>query len=343
MDPLILERLISTAQGAKRLLILPHSDPDPDAIASAVALQYLLKQKADLSSQILYHGLIGRAENKALVRLLDHPMVKLSSTHFQEPVSVALVDTQPRTGNNALPRNMQPTIVIDHHPILGEKIEAPFADMRPDYGATSTILAEYLQMAEIEPSPRLATALFYGIKTDTMSLGRGAKPPDVAAYFYLQQRIDVEMLVQIEQAQVPADYFRSLVRALQSTCIYDRVITSYIGQMSYPDLAAELADLLLRLQEVRWVICIGLYQDSLILAIRTRTQHRGAGKLARQVVAERGSAGGHGALAGGQIPLRGEDPQQLAHEVVQRALQILEIDANIEGAPLLDPNHLTKS
>jgi nanoRNase/pAp phosphatase (c-di-AMP/oligoRNAs hydrolase) len=342
MDHAILERLISTAQTAQRLLILPHSDPDPDAIGSAVALQYLLKLKAGLPGEIIYHGVIGRAENKALVRLLDHPLAKLSPAHFKEPVSVALIDTQPNTGNNALPRSIQPTIVIDHHPLQEEELEVPFADIRPDYGATSTILAEYLQTAEIEPSPSLATALFYGIETDTMSLGRGAKPPDVAAYFYLQQRIDVEMLVQIEQAQVPADYFRSLVRALQSTYLYGKVLASYIGPMSYPDLAAELGDLLLRLQEVRWVICIGLYQDSLILAIRTRTQHRGAGKLARQIVAERGSAGGHGALAGGQIPLKGEDPQRLAHEVIQRALQILEIDANIEGTRLLDPDHLAR-
>lgn len=343
MDQAILEKLLSIAQRAAPLLILPHSDPDPDAIASVAALQYLLKMKADLPSEILYHGVIGRAENKALVRLLGHPLVKLSPTRFQDPVSVALIDTQPNSGNNALPSNLQAAIVIDHHPFQEGKLEAPFADVRPDYGATSTILTEYLQMAEVEPPPKLATALFYGIKTDTMSLGRGAKPPDVAAYFYLQQRLDVEMLVQIEQAQVPADYFRSLVRALQSTCTYDRVITSYLGPMSYPDLAAELADLLLRLQEVRWVICIGQYQDALILAIRTRTQHRGAGKLARLVVGERGSAGGHGALAGGQIALRGEDPQKLAEEVIQRALQILEIDPNADGAPLLDPEHLTQA
>ena len=341
MEPRLWERLIATVEAAERLLILPHNDPDPDAIASAAALQHLLEAKLNLPSQILYQGVIGREENKALARSLKHPLARLTSSHLQRAIPIALVDTQPGSGNNALPPDRKPVIVIDHHPLREATAQGDFVDVRPDYGATTTILVEYLQSAAIEPPPSLATALFYGIKTDTMGLGRGAKPPDVEAYFYLQQRIDVELLVHIEQAQVPPDYFRSLVRALQSTCIYDGVITTYIGLLSYPDLAAELADILLRLQDVRWVICIGLYQETLNLAIRTRSQRRSAGKLARLVVAGRGSAGGHGAFAGGQIPLGEEDPGTLAQEVFQRALQILEISPSSEGKPLLSPDQPT--
>ena len=105
-------------------------------------------------------------------------------------------------------------------------------------------MTEYLRAAGVEPAPKLATALFYGIKTNTMGLGRAASPADVAAYFYLQPRIDVEALVEIERAQVPADYFKSFAATLQAARAYDGVVISYLGSMAYPDLAAEMADIL---------------------------------------------------------------------------------------------------
>jgi nanoRNase/pAp phosphatase (c-di-AMP/oligoRNAs hydrolase) len=211
---------------ADTLLILPHNDPDPDAIASAVALQYLLSECLEVRSNIAYKGIIGRAENKALVRYLGHPLRSLSEADLDTAMSVALVDTQPGTGNNALPATSTPALVIDHHPRREAPFTANFVDVRPEVGATSTILAEYLKTAGIEPAAQLATALFYGIKTDTMGLGRGISPEDVSAYFYLQTRVDVEALVQIERAQVPAEYFKSFDAALRAARVYNGVVIS---------------------------------------------------------------------------------------------------------------------
>jgi nanoRNase/pAp phosphatase (c-di-AMP/oligoRNAs hydrolase) len=195
-------------------------------------------------------------------------------------------------------------------------------------------LAEYLKTAGIEPAAQLATALFYGIKTDTMGLGRGISPEDVSAYFYLQTRVDVEALVQIERAQVPAEYFKSFDAALRAARVYNGVVISYVGLMAYPDLAAELADLLLRLRGARWVICMGVHKDSLILAVRTRKQ-RGAGQLVREIVGSKGSAGGHTNMAGGYIPLKGQDPEELVLHLRQQALQYLEIPAGVSGKALI--------
>lgn len=331
-----LNALLGAISSAERVLILPHNDPDPDAIASAVALRYLLTQKSAVQADLVYKGLVGRAENKALVRYLDHPLRRLSSANFRQPVPVALVDTQPGAGNNALPPESTPAVVIDHHPWREGSAAATFADVRSDVGATSTILTEYLQAAVLEPPSALATALFYGIKTDTMGLGRGAGPADAAAYFYLQPRIDVDALVEIERAQVPAEYFRSLTAALQAARRYEDVVISYVGPVGYPDLAAEMADLLLRLEGTRWVICMGVYQDSLILAARTRSRRGGAGQLVRAVVGMRGLAGGHGAMAGGQVQLQGEDAARLAHEFGQRALQFLKVPPEIVGKPIIE-------
>ena len=333
MMPGNLQSLFSAMESVDRLLILTHNDPDPDAIASAVALRQLLVERLDMKAHIAYQGLVGRVENRALVRYLSYPLRLLAEMEAVVSMPVALVDTQPGAGNNALPPESEVVVVFDHHP-LRETISAAFADVRPDVGATSTILTEYLQAANVEPEPSLATALFYGIKTDTMGLGRGTSQADVAAYFYLQSRIDVEALVQIERAQLPAEYFEGLVTALRATRIYDGVVISYLGPMRRSDLAAEIADLLLRLQGARWVICMGVFEDELILSVRTQKQG-GAGQLIQDVVGDRGSAGGHGSMAAGQVPLREESPLKLASLLRKRALARLEVSPETKGEPLI--------
>lgn len=330
-----LEFLLSAVGNAARVLILPHNDPDPDAIASAVALGHLLVERAGVEAQIAYKGIIGRAENKALARFLGQPLRRLANSDLRQAGAVALVDTQPGAGNNPLPSGRSPTIVIDHHPWREATADAEFADVRTELGATSTILTEYLQAAGIEPNPLLATALFYGIKTDTMGLGRGASRADAAAYSYLQPHIDVDALVDIEQAQVPVEYFRTFDRALHAVRAYDGVLIAYIGQMHYPDSAAEMADLLLRLEGTRWVICMGVYQDELVLSVRTRSRRGGAGRLARYIIGQRGSAGGHGAMAAGHLLLDGEDAEHIAREFSQRALQFLKVAPDTIGKPLI--------
>jgi nanoRNase/pAp phosphatase (c-di-AMP/oligoRNAs hydrolase) len=327
--PARLDDLARSLEGVQRLLILPHNDPDPDAIASALALRTLLQtawpaqegRRLNVEATIVYSGIIGRAENKALVRYLDRPLRRLLAADQlrRQQVPIALVDTQPGTGNNALPPG---------------SAGAGFAEVRPDIGATSTILADYLLAAGIEPDPPLATALYYGIKSDTLGLMREAGPEDLRIYHHLQALIDVEALAEIENAQVPSDYFKRLDAALHTARVYDGVVLSYIGAMPRPDLAAELADLLLRLEGTRWAVCMGVYKDELIVSIRARSSHGGAGRLVQSIVGDSGTAGGHGTMAAGHLPLGNRDPEDLSRELSQQVLYTLGVRA--EGKPLLD-------
>lgn len=326
--------MLDLVTGARSILILPHNDPDPDAIASAVGLRQLLVQRLNADVQVAYQGIIGRAENKALMRFLGWPLKQLTEADLRRASHIALVDTQPGAGNNPLPADRIPTIILDHHAWREESALAPYYDVRPEQGATSTIVTEYLQAASIEPSETLATALFYGIKTDTMGLGRGAGLADVAAYYYLQPLVDIEGLADIERAQVPASYFRSFVTAIQAARVYNQVVLSYIGAMSYPDQAAEIADILSRLEGVQWVLCMGVYNDSLVLAVRSRSRRTGAGQLVRAVVGDMGIAGGHGTMAGGQVPLRSADPAALAGRLGQKMLDHLKIPRETAGVAL---------
>jgi nanoRNase/pAp phosphatase (c-di-AMP/oligoRNAs hydrolase) len=333
VDP---DRVLQALDGAGELLILPHNDPDPDAIASALALQHLLAQVGGVTGQIVYQGLVGRAENKALVRYLGRPLRRLKPADLRSGAPLALVDTQPGTGNNALPPGRTAALVFDHHPRREEAASAAFADVRPELGATSTMLFQYLRAADLPLPPHLATALFYGIKTDTLGLVRRAGPADVDAYFELQKQVDMEALVEIERAQVPPEYFRRLHAALHATRLYGNVVISYLGEMQRPDLAAELADLLLRLEGAEWVLCMGVYEDRLQLAMRSRREEGGAGRMVQAVVAERGTAGGHGTMAAGQVPLDGRDPEEEAELLTRRALALLEVEDRRQGLELVE-------
>jgi nanoRNase/pAp phosphatase (c-di-AMP/oligoRNAs hydrolase) len=177
-----LNQLLRTLKGAENVLILPHNNPDPDAIACAVGLGHLLEQKLQVAPRIAYGGIVGRAENRALVRYLNYPLQRLAAADLQAASHVVLVDTQPGAGNNPLRGETAPAVVIDHHPWLERSAAAAFVDVRPELGAASTMMVEYLQAAGLAPEPPLATALFYGIKTDTLDLMRSATEADRIAF-----------------------------------------------------------------------------------------------------------------------------------------------------------------
>jgi nanoRNase/pAp phosphatase (c-di-AMP/oligoRNAs hydrolase) len=280
-----------------------------------------------------YRGIIGRAENRALERFLEQPLAVLEEEWLALPT--ILVDTQPGAGNNPVDTAERVVAVIDHHPLLPETGRVRHADVRPDLGATATLMTQYLQAGGVTIPPALATALFYGIKTDTLCLARGAGPEEVAAILFLQPLLDEVALLRIDRAQVSPDYFRAFHRALEATTLHHDVLVANIGPMLYPDWAAEMADWFLRLESVQWVICMGTYRDTLHLAVRTRHIRGGAGKLARDIIGRRGVAGGHGMAAGGQVTLNGQSVEQLARTLRDRALRRLNVPEETPALALL--------
>src|SRR5687768_3275719 len=158
------------------IVILPHDNPDPDALASAATLRYLLQQLARRDAVIAQGGIVGRAENRAMLTYLNIELVGVAEIDFEGDTQIALVDTQPGRANNSLPEGITPAVVIDHHPAYDEYSGVGFLDLRSDYGATSTILSEYLRDARVPIDPKVATALFYGIAAETQDLGREATP-----------------------------------------------------------------------------------------------------------------------------------------------------------------------
>lgn len=319
-----LERLREVA-GKGPVLILTHDNPDPDALASGKAFATLLRKAWDIHSRLVYSGLVARAENHAMLNRLT-PEWEHSETlpDLNEYSAVAQVDTQPGAGNNRLDTVQPRHIVIDHHyPVRKTIGTVAYSDVRTDTGSTVTMLFQYLDAARIEPDPLLATAMFYGIKTDTRSLSRGDSPADEVAFVKLLHRLDQQELSMVELASLNREYFSAFSRGLKATRLYGEALISRLGPMEQPDFAAEMADILIRLQSAQAALCLGQHRDILQISLRTVPSGQDAGRIIQQIVLPPGKAGGHGTMAGGQVPLVGEEIEPLLEAIERRFLDVM--------------------
>jgi nanoRNase/pAp phosphatase (c-di-AMP/oligoRNAs hydrolase) len=337
-NPVTQEQLqqLRDAVGAGPLLILTHDNPDPDALAAGSTLAALCALKWDTEVHLGYSGLVARAENKAMMQILtpEWESLDLLGDPHDYPVC-ALVDSQPGSGNNSLPHDIIPRIVFDHHVPVQESIEGiSFADIRTDIGATTSLVYQYFEAAGLEPDSKLATAIFYGIQTDTQGLSRGGTPEDQEIYFKLLGIINREKLVQVIQARVPREYFKEFSRGLEAAMVYERTIVSYLGSLHRPDFVAELADALIRLEGTHAVLTMGYHENVLYFSLRTRTSETDAGHLIQAIVSPYGRAGGHGTVAGGQIQFRNRTPDEVAEEVRSKFLKLM--NESRQGMRLID-------
>jgi nanoRNase/pAp phosphatase (c-di-AMP/oligoRNAs hydrolase) len=301
-----LDKLIAFATGHRRALVLTHDNPDPDSLASGVALAWLLGELAGVEAKVAYGGIVGRAENRALIRELKLPVVPVSRVVFDDYDMICLVDTQPDQGNHSLPKRHFPDVVIDHHPVRPDSNLAPIADVGGPIGATSTVVVEYLRASKLEIPPAIATALFYGIKADTRDLGRQTTPQDVAAYLWLFPRADKDAMGQIEHPPLSLEYFALSHTAIERAEVHDHSVVLPLGELYAPDMVAEVAERFLYLEGMRWSLAFGTYEGDLYYSVRTTDRRANAGKLIREVIEPRGgSAGGHGTMAGARLPARG--------------------------------------
>jgi nanoRNase/pAp phosphatase (c-di-AMP/oligoRNAs hydrolase) len=304
-----LEELLSALKGSRSLLILTHDNPDPDALASASCLKYIVSKLMGIRVKIGYGGMIGRAENRAMLRHLRIHTVKLTESTIKRSGSIVLIDTQPMTGNNSLPRGVKAKGVIDHHP-LRKTTKAAFLDVRPNYGANATIMTEYLVASGLDIPANLATALFYGIGSETQDLGREASEADTNAYIALFPRTNKKALSKIRHPALDKDHFTYLARAINNAATYKNAIATSLGAVENPDIVALVAEMLIALNRISWCMCTGRYKNTILLSLRTTREKGRAGVLARKIVRPIGTAGGHDMIAGGQVDCTGRSEEE---------------------------------
>ncbi len=314
--------LLSAISRAKKILILPHNNPDPDALASSAALRLLIRQILKKDCLIGCGGTIGRSENRALVSVLGLPLTPVEQLFPGFDGSVILVDTQPGRTNNALPAQITPTAVIDHHPDWGNNKDVPFVDLRDSYGATSTLLTEYLQHAEIRMEARVATGLFYGISSETQHLGRETMPADIVASQFLYPYVNKRLLGAIETPRLRRGYFDIIAQAVHNALLYDDVVIATLDSPLYPDAVAEIADFLLRMETANWAACLAPYEGFLYVSLRTEDPDATAGQLLASILPA-GMAGGHGMVAGGRMKISPRRWRQAANNIAGQFLKSL--------------------
>jgi nanoRNase/pAp phosphatase (c-di-AMP/oligoRNAs hydrolase) len=283
---------------ADRVLILLHNDPDPDALASGLALRSLLRRNKATAIMGALQG-ITRPENLRMARMLDIHVETLTIDAAREFERIAMVDVQPHYFGEAFERV---DLVIDHHPEQ-PGYGAVFRDIRSNYGSTSTILTEHLRAVDMDISERTATAMLYAIKSDTLFFNRQTNRVDLEAFSYLYTMADPTLIRKMEGGELTLERLHYVARSLQNARLLEQVFCAYLGACAREDLITSLADFFLQLEDVRWVIVCGVVDGSLIIAVRNLGYTRNAGEFVKKCFGDIGKAGGHRAMAKAIVPL----------------------------------------
>jgi len=314
----IVEEVRAQFEGAESVLILLQDDPDPDAIASGLALRQVLgrnKQTAPLGS----FGRVTRPENIAMVKLLEIEIEKLTKATIKNYSRIAVVDLQP-------PHLSSPPdeidLVIDHHPEQFN-YKSHLKDIRPNYGATSTILLEYLLCTNSSIGTRLGTAMLYGIKSDTFALSREVNEWDVYAFSYLYQLANQNLMRRIERPELPPAALDALSVALKNRKVINRVAFVNLGRVERDDLIPQMADFSLSFEGIEWAFVSGVYESNYIISVRNVGYVRSAGRVLKEAFGGIGSAGGHASMAKAIIPLGSKNVRQMDRMVQQMFLKAL--------------------
>jgi nanoRNase/pAp phosphatase (c-di-AMP/oligoRNAs hydrolase) len=292
------DTLLDLCRGKRQPLILMYGDPDPDAVGAAMGLAAIWR-RTGASPLLRYTGEIRRYQNKLLISYLKQPIQRLEASELSESDLVAVVDAQPGFWREDPPR---PHVVIDHHP-RREDTSAPFLDLREGYGATSTILTEYLMDADIPVDRKLATALLYGIVTDTDDLKRNASSNDIRAFDLLHERADRHFIARLEKSQVPMAMLDYIAWGISHRVVYGEMILVHFGRLPHADVCVQVADLLLLTCGVTWVVCAALVGNTLVAVFRGDGHRQDVGKRATLAFARLGSAGGHRTMGRAEVPV----------------------------------------
>ena len=305
---------------ADRVLIMLHNDPDPDAMASGLALRNVLRRTKQTAVIAALQG-VTRPENQRMMNLLDIHVEIIKPDQIADFDRIAMVDVQPHYFTGVIDRV---DLVIDHHPEQ-TGYSAVFKDIRADYGSTSTIMTEHLRAVDANISERTATAMLYAIKSDTLFFNRQANRVDIEAFSYLYPLADAALIKKMEGAEITTDRLDYVLKARQNGRLQEQVFCAFLGTSPREDFIPYVADFYLQLESVRWTIVAGIVNDSLVMSVRNLGYSKNAGEFVRKHFSDVGSAGGHRSMAKAVVPLpafKGKFGNLAADEFTEKILTL---------------------
>jgi nanoRNase/pAp phosphatase (c-di-AMP/oligoRNAs hydrolase) len=333
------KKLLKVLEDKKNILVTTHMHPDPDALASGMAMTELLRLKLK-NAKITFcvKGRIGGGVNDAFTRYAKLNLLEWDECALTSYDAIVLLDTQPMFAYSPLPHNLPPTVIIDHHPARGRSKKAPFVDIRKDVGATSTIVFSYYMELEVPVPPDLSATLLYAIESDLAGAAGMPNELDNVALSSLTLTADTRRLYQMRNVDLPQYYYVSYAAALQNAMYFDYAITSFIGEIDSLEQPAVMADFLLRFDKVTWALVAARHGERIILSLRSSDNERSAGDIMRKLVRKIGEGGGHRSKAGGFVRLEnGSDTEvERVRKILRgRLLRALGIRAD-RGAKLVN-------
>jgi nanoRNase/pAp phosphatase (c-di-AMP/oligoRNAs hydrolase) len=303
---------------AKSVLVLLQDDPDPDGLACGLALRALLGRKRN-SMPMGSFGEVTRPENLEMMRVLDIELVPVTEESLASYDRIVMVDTQP-PHLRVCPPNVD--VVIDHHPAQ-TSYEARLKDVRNAYGATATILVEYLRAEGTKVNERLATALLYAVRTDTLLLERPVCEADIEAFTWLFTRANMNWIRRIERPALPRETLGAFADGLKQARIEDKAIISHLGPVGREDIIPQLADFCLQVEGADWSAVSGVFNGELIISVRNVGFDQKAGGVVKSAFGDIGSAGGHRSMAKALIPVDAL-PREPDGELGEEAYKMIE-------------------
>jgi nanoRNase/pAp phosphatase (c-di-AMP/oligoRNAs hydrolase) len=291
--------LKSLFQDGEPVSLLLQHDPDPDSLASALALREILDRKRS-TTPIVTLGRITRPENRAMVELLGIDIEEEANPdEIKSRGRIAMLDVQPPYFQELFP---SVDLVIDHHPVKSG-YTARFKDVRTSYGATATILTEYLRASGSKISQRLATALLYGIKSDTLNLQRATAQADLEAFCRLYPLSNGGLIRRMERPSIDLPDLQSLGRALSRIVVDEGILAIHLGEVTREDVIPQFVEFCMQVEGVIWGAVSGIYDGKVVISVRNVGYVESAGRKVEAFFNDCGSAGGHRSSAKAVVPV----------------------------------------
>jgi nanoRNase/pAp phosphatase (c-di-AMP/oligoRNAs hydrolase) len=321
--------LLRALEGKQKILVTTHMHPDPDALASSLALCSLLSEKLkDASVSLSVKGQIGGGLNTAFTRYTTLELTPWSDEALTKYDAIVLLDTQPNFAYSPLPPGIVPTAVIDHHPARGRKPKCPFCDIRTDVGATSSIVFSYFMELQTPIPPDLSATLLYAIESDLAGAAGTPTQLDNVALSSLTLTANTRKLYQMRYVDLPQTYYIAYSQGLANAMYFDDAMISHIGEIDSLEKPAVIADFLLRFEKVQWSLVTAVHGGRLVMSLRTSSSKDSAGEAMRRLVRKLGDGGGHRSKAGGYVTLQNgsaTEVERMRKNLKTRLLRILKI------------------
>src|SRR5687768_2289126 len=305
-------RLLELLGASKSILVTTHTHPDPDALASSLALAHLLRRRLkDARVDMSIKGQIGGGLNQAFTEHTQFEVVPWDDAALKHYDAIILLDVQPGFAYSPLPAGVSPLAVIDHHSAPGRRPKCPFCDIRPEVGATSSIVFSYFMELEEQITPDLAAALLYAIESDLAGAAGMPGHLDNLALSSLTLLADTHKLYQMRHVDLPQNYYVSYAAALASAVFYDTAMVAHLGEIDSLEKPAVMADFLLRFEKVKWSLVTATNEGRMVFSLRTSAPKVSAGQMMRRLVRDLGEGGGHRTKAGGFVRLETRTPTEV--------------------------------